>query len=91
MGCQNVQLNGTVHIQNIFQMCVCVFKYRNDVPRVAQRYGTIAANTRRRASVLDMFVVFCVHMHSFQFDKISIRTCVLAHRQLRTCQCTLFS
>ena len=38
---------------------------RNDVPRVTQRYGTIAANTRRRASVLVVFVVFCVHMHSF--------------------------
>ena len=39
--------------------------FRNDVPRVAQRYGTIAAHTRRRASVLVMFVVFCVHMNSF--------------------------
>ena len=38
---------------------------RNDVPRVAQRYGTIAAHTRRRASVLVVFVVFCMHMHSF--------------------------
>ena len=32
---------------------VCVYSNsRNDVPRVAQRYGTIAAHTRRRASVL---------------------------------------
>ena len=38
---------------------------RNDVPRVAQRYGTIAAHTRRRASVHVVSVVFCVHMHSF--------------------------
>ena len=38
---------------------------RNDVPWVAQRYGTIAAYTRRRASVLIVFVVFSVHMHSF--------------------------
>ena len=38
---------------------------RNDVPRVAQRYGTIAVHTRRRASVLIVFVVFCVHMYSF--------------------------
>ena len=38
---------------------------RNDVPRVAQRYGTIAAHTRRRASVLVVLVVFCVHMRSF--------------------------
>ena len=46
--------------------CVCVCSNsRNDVPRVAQRYGTIAAHTRRRASVLVVCVVFCVHMHSF--------------------------
>ena len=38
---------------------------RNDVPRVAQWYGTIAAHTRRRASVLVVFVVFCVHIYSF--------------------------
>ena len=37
----------------------------HNVPRVAQRYGTIAANTGRRASVLVVFVVFCVHMYSF--------------------------
>ena len=47
-------------------MFLCVYSNsRNDVPRVAQRYGTIAAHTRRRASVLVVFVVFCVHMHSF--------------------------
>ena len=45
---------------------MCVYSNsRNDVPRVAQRYGTIAAHTRRRASVLVVDVVFCVHMHSF--------------------------
>ena len=45
---------------------MCVYSNsRNGVPRVAQRYGTIAAHTRRRASVLVVFVVFCVHMHSF--------------------------
>ena len=47
---------------------ICVWVYsnsRNDVPRVAQRYGTIAAHTRRRASALTVFVVFCVHMYSF--------------------------
>ena len=45
---------------------LCVYSdSRNDVPRVAQRYGTIAAHTRRCASVLVVFVVFCVHMHSF--------------------------
>ena len=37
----------------------------NDVPRVAQRYRTIAVHTRRRAPILVVFVVFCVHMHSF--------------------------
>ena len=47
-------------------MCVCVYSNsRNNVPRVAQRYGTIAAHTRRRASVHIVFVVFCVHMYSF--------------------------
>ena len=47
-------------------MCVCVYSNsRNDVPRVAQRYGTIAAHTRCCASVLVVFVVFCVHMYSF--------------------------
>ena len=47
-------------------VCVCVCSNsRNDVPRVAQRYGTIAAHTRRRVSVLVVFVVFCVHMYSF--------------------------
>ena len=41
---------------------MCVYSNsRNDVPRVAQRYGTIAAHTRRRASVLSV----CVHMYSF--------------------------
>ena len=45
-------------------VCVCS-NSRNDVPRVAQRYGTIAAHTRRRASVLVVFVVFCVRMYSF--------------------------
>ena len=47
-------------------MCVCVCSNsRNDVARVAQRYGTTAAHTRRRASVLVVFVVFCVHVCSF--------------------------
>ena len=35
------------------QVCVCVYSSsRNDIPRVAQRYGTIAAHTWRRVSVL---------------------------------------
>ena len=62
-------LNVVVFLQPLFtdrnltkaNLCVCVCVYsnsRNDVPRVAQRYGTIAAHTRRRASVLVVFVVF---------------------------------
>ena len=50
----------------IIGICVCVYyNSRNDVPRVAQRYGTIAALTRRRTSVLVVFVVFCMHIYSF--------------------------
>ena len=50
----------------MYQFHVCVYSNsRNDVPRVAQWYGTIAAHSRRRASVLVVFVVFCVHMYSF--------------------------
>ena len=46
--------------------CVCVSSNsRNDIPRVAQQYGTIATHTRHIVSVLVVFVVFCVHMHSF--------------------------
>ena len=44
---------------------MCVSNSRNDVPRAAQRYGTIAAHTRRRASVLVVFIVFSVHVYSF--------------------------
>ena len=45
---------------------VCVYSNsRNDVSRMAQRYGTIAAHTRHRAAVLVVFIVFCVQMHSF--------------------------
>ena len=47
-------------------VCVCVCSNsRNDVPRVAQRYGTIAAHTRCRASALVVYVVFCVLVYSF--------------------------
>ena len=42
-----------------------VYSNSRNVPRVAQRYGTIAAHTRRRASVLVVYVVFCVHVYSF--------------------------
>ena len=45
---------------------VCVYSnFHNDILQVAQRYRTIAAHTRCHASVLFVFVVFCVHMHSF--------------------------
>ena len=50
-------------MQKLFQSCV-YFNSRIDVPRMAQRYVTIAAHTRRRASVLLMFVVFCVQVYS---------------------------
>ena len=47
-------------------LCVCVCSNsRNNVPRVAQQYGTIAAHTWRRVSVFVVFVVFCLHMYSF--------------------------
>ena len=47
-------------------MCVCVYSNsRNDVPRVAQRYGTIAAHTQRHVFVLVVFILFSMHMHSF--------------------------
>ena len=55
--------NGTPCVGKI-SVCMCS-NSRNDVSRVAQWYGTIAAHTRRRASVLIVFVVFCVHMYSF--------------------------
>ena len=38
---------------------------RNDVPHMAQQYRTMAMHTWYRASVLDVFVVFCMHMYSF--------------------------
>ena len=48
------------------ETCVCVcFNSRNDLPRVAQRYGTIAAHTRRHASVR----VVCTHVQFCRFDK----------------------
>ena len=51
------------------KMCVCSDSH-NNVPLVAQRYGTIAAHTRGRSSILVVFVVFCVHMNRFaSFDK----------------------
>ena len=48
---------------------------RNDVPRAAHRYGTIAAHTRRRASVLVMYVV-CLrgHVQFCRFDKADATT-----------------
>ena len=50
---------------------MCVYSNScNDVPRVAQRYGTIAAHTRSRASVLVVFVVFLrAHVQFCRFDK----------------------
>ena len=64
-----------IHVQSIqsvtnngirARVCMCVYSNsRNDVTRVAQWYETIAAHTRRRASVVVVFVVFCMHMYSF--------------------------
>ena len=67
----NKLLNSQVIACIRWAKCVCVCSdSRNDVPRVAQRYGTIAAHTRRRSSVLVVYVVFCVHMYRFAgFDK----------------------
>ena len=57
---------GAVHPSNSLPGCVCVYSNsRNDVPQVAQLYGTIATHTQCRVSVLVVFVVFCVHMYSF--------------------------
>ena len=47
-----------------YDMCV-YSNCRNDVPRVAQQYRIIAAHTRCHASVLIVFVVFCMYMLSF--------------------------
>ena len=49
----------------IFSKCsVCVYSNsRNDVPRVAQRYGTIAVRPRCVSSVLRAHAQFC------RFDK----------------------
>ena len=55
-------------VRLLYLVCVCVCVYsnsRNNVPGVAQRYRTIATHTRLRASVLGVFAVFCLHMHSF--------------------------
>ena len=52
-------------------VCVCLCSNsRNDVLRVAQRYGTIAAHTRRRASVRVVFAVFLrAYVQFCRFDK----------------------
>ena len=58
------------HKQNV-SMTVCMYSNSlNDVLRVAQRYGTIAAHTRCRASVLTVFVVFLrAYVQFCRFDK----------------------
>ena len=43
---------------------VCVYSNSCiDIPRVAQRYGTIAAHTWCHASILVVFLMFCLHMY----------------------------
>ena len=62
---------------------VCVYVYsnsRDDVLRVAKRYGTIAAHTRRRASVLVVFVVFLrAYVQFCRFDKADATAYVQGH------------
>ena len=56
------------HFKVVLQLFSAVVYYsnsRNDVPREAQRFGTIVAHTWNRASVLVVFVVFCMHVFSF--------------------------
>ena len=52
-------------------VCVCSNSH-NHVPRVAQRYGAVAAHTQRRVSVL-VLVVFCMHMPTFSDTAITER------------------
>ena len=54
-----------IYMQESVCVRACAFQFSLRRSRVGQRYGTIAAHTRRRASVLFVFVEFCVHMHSF--------------------------
>ena len=48
----------------------------NDVPRVAQQYGTTAAHTRSHASVLGVFIVFFLRAHAqfCRFDKADAKS-----------------
>ena len=53
-----------------FILCVYVYNnsnFRNDVLRVAQRYGTIAAHTRRSASVYGMLNVALFDLFTLLF------------------------
>ena len=64
--CNRIKKILTMQRRNGSEKLACLYSNsRNDVPRVAQCYGTIAAHTRRRASILVVLVVFCVHMYSF--------------------------
>ena len=52
-------------------VCGCVYSNsRNDVPRVAQRYGTTAAHTQRRASVLVVTKIYDKR-DDFDFDIVN--------------------
>ena len=46
-------------------MCVCIPVLVTTLPAVAQQYRTFAEHTRCCASILVVFVVFCVRMFSF--------------------------
>ena len=69
----NLTIGGLLHGHQklLLGMYVCVCSNsRNDVLRVAQRYGTIVAHTRRLASVLVVFAVFLrAHAQFCRFDK----------------------
>ena len=63
-------VRGTVRPSIRLEVCVCVYSNsRNDIPRVAQLYGTIAAHTQRHASVLVVSSVLRAHVQFCRFDK----------------------
>ena len=45
--------------------CLCIAMLVMTLPEWLKLYGTIAAHTRHRASVLVVFVVLCMHMYTF--------------------------
>ena len=75
---ERIHSRGTGRRASVQLRQVVYSNYRNDVPRVAQRYRTIVAHTRRRASVRVVFVsdttscvcsVLRAHAQFCRFDK----------------------